>query len=577
MASIGPALQKMIDKAHLPPWLANHFHDEGDALQQASFAATLYVKGYGRDAKFGLPTNEQAFTTLRNPSAAFWSSTAQRKKDRDWGVAHAPKLSTSTHWTLGPLEAIAKIPVLGPIVKAAASPVTTAIHLAEGQPINQAAIAFLKDNVGAVKAVAPYAATVISLVPGIGTGVAAAIAAGAALAEGKPISQALTDAVRSAIPGGAIAQAGFDMARKIASGENVGKAALETARAQLPAEAQKAFDVGLAVVSGKKLQDAIAAAVTSFAPAELQQVLNVGAKAVQTTKGLVDIAKGLPTDIARQGLTLAAGVLAHQGVNETQIRAMRTKLTGDALKGFDAALKTQEAHFPWLKSITEQSAIATAAQNVANSAALVTHAAQLAALAKAAPTAAAQEQLRQLAALSPAQQAQLRQLAAAKPPAAPKPLEPKRAPKPSEPPVTARSAQNVPGWHGVAAGVGARRGGAHHPHPARARAERAFIAANRVLELDENGELPIGVTVAQLRALCQLPQYRDAATRGLYVLNGVRQWRAGLRAAQQTGCCGETTILGAVGQASIVGGVAMPPAPIPVERLIRAGVRPGTY
>lgn len=572
MASIGPGLQKMIDKAHLPPWLANHFHDEGDALQQASFAATLYVKGYGRDPKFGLPTNEQAFTTLRNPSAAFWSSTAQRKKDRDWGVKTAPKLSTSTHWTLGPLEAIAKIPVLGPIVKAAASPVTTAIHLAEGQPINQAAISLLKDNIGAVKAVAPYATAVISLVPGIGTGVAAAIAAGAALAEGKPISQALTDAVRSAIPGGAIAQAGFDMARKIASGENVAKAALETARAQLPPEAQKAFDVGLAVVSGKRLQDAIAAAVTSFAPAELQQVLNVGAKAIQTTKGLVDIAKALPSDIARQGLTLAAGVLAHQGVNETQIRAMRTKLTGDALKGFDAALKTQEAHFPWLKNITEQSAIAAAAQNVANSAAAATHAVAT----------AAQQQLQQLAALSPAQQEQLRQLAASRMPAATKPLEPKRppaprsAPKPPEPAVTARSAQNVPGWHGVAAGVGARRGGGH-PHPARARAERAFIAANRVLELDENGELPIGVTVAQLQALCRLPQYRDAATRGLYVLQGVKQWRAGLRAAQQTGCCGESTILGAVGQASIVGGVAMPPAPIPVERLIRAGVRPGTY
>jgi hypothetical protein len=538
-ASIAPGLQKMIDKAHLPPWLAARFHDEGDALQQASFAATMYVKGYGRVASFGLPTNQTALKTLLNPSAAFWQSTPGRKKDRDWGVTNAPKLHTSTHWTLGPLEAITKIPILGPVFKAAASPLTTAIHLAEGQPINQAALGLLKDNVGAVKSVAPLATTIISMVPGVGTGVAAAIAAGAALAEGKTITAALEDAVRGAIPGGAIAQAGFDMARKVASGENVGKAALETARAQLPPIAQKAFDVGLAVASGKKMQSAIAAAVTSFAPAELQQVLDVGKKAVESTQGLATLAKSLPSDIARQGLTLASGVLAHQGANETQIRAMRSKLTGDALKGFDAALKSQEAHFPWLTNVTQQTAIQNVAKQVASSAAHAVHAA-----------------------------------AVAKPPA------PRAAAlKPSEPftPVGthARAAQAVPGWHGLAAGVGARHGA--HAHPARARAERAFIAANRIIEADEQGELPIGVTIAQLQRLCQLPQFRDAATRGLYVLGGVQQWRAGLHAEQRAGCCGEATILGAVGQASIVGGVEMPPAPIPVERLIAAGVRPGTF
>lgn len=570
MAQIGPSLQKAIDRAHFPPWLVKHFRDdEGDALQRASFAGTMWMKGYGKVASLGLPTSEAAYVTLANPAAAFWQSNAKRKKDRDDGVAHAPKLTTSTHWTLGPLEAIAKIPILGPVIKAAASPVTTAFHLAEGQPINQAALGLLKDNVGAAKAIAPYAATVVSLVPGIGTGVAAAISAGAALAEGKSISAALMDGVRSAIPGGAIAQAGFDLARKVASGENVGKAALETARAQLPAEAQKAFDVGLAVVSGKKLQDAIAAAVTSFAPAELQQVLNVGAQAVQATKGLVDVAKALPSDIARQGLTLAAGVLAHQGVNEAQIRAMRTKLTGDALKGFDAALKTQEAHLPWLKNVTQATAIQNAAQQIASSATQAAQAVQATAL-------------QQLAKLTPAQQAALRELATSKAtparPSAPKPGEPQRAapPKPPEPVAPlgahARAAQAVPGWHGVSAGVGAR--GAH---PARARATRAFIAANRVLELDERGELPVGITIAQLQRLCQLPAYRDAAARGLYVLHGVQEWRRGLHAAQRAGCCGEATILGAVGEASIVGGVEMPPAPIPIERLIRAGVRPGTF
>lgn len=434
MADIGPGLQKMIDQAHLPPWLATRFHDEGDKLQQASFAATMYVKGYGRDSRFGLPTNEKALPTLLNPSAAFWQSTQQHRADRDWGVKHAPKLSTSTHWTLGPLEGIAKIPVLGPVIKAAASPITTVAHLAEGQPIGQAALDNFKSQIGAIKAVGPYAATIVSFVPGLGTGVAAALSAGVALAEGKPIDQALEEGIRGAIPGGAIAQAGFDMARKIASGENVGKAALETARAQLPPEAQKAFDVGLAVVTGKQLQQALTAGIVSLAPDAAKQIFDVGAHVVQTTPGLSAIAKALPSDAARQGLQLASGALAHAGINESQIRAMRAKLTGEALKGFDSALQAQTQHFPWLDGIA------------GTSNALSTEQYGLVQLAQLTPD--QQKQLVDLAALSkltPAQQQQLVAYAhASKTPAsAPKPPEPTK-PAPAKPPEPSKPAPKPP-------------------------------------------------------------------------------------------------------------------------------------
>ena len=101
-----------------------------------------------------------------------------------------------------------------------------------------------------------YATTVVSLVPGVGTGVSAALAAGIALAQGQSITDAVKNGIRDAIPGGAIATAGFDMAVKVASGENVGTAALETARAQLPPVAQKAFDIGLSVVAAAKHQQA---------------------------------------------------------------------------------------------------------------------------------------------------------------------------------------------------------------------------------------------------------------------------------------------------------------------------------
>ena len=121
----------------------------------------------------------------------------------------------------------------------------------------------LKSIVHTAEDIGSYATTVISLVPGVGTGVSAALAAGIALAQGQSITDAVKNGIRDAIPGGAIATAGFDMAVKVASGENVGTAALETARAQLPPVAQKAFDIGLSVVSAAKHQQANPALVAA--------------------------------------------------------------------------------------------------------------------------------------------------------------------------------------------------------------------------------------------------------------------------------------------------------------------------
>jgi hypothetical protein len=460
-AQIGPNLQKMIDQAHLPSWLSDRFHDEGAALQQASFAATMYVKGYGRDPRFGLPTDQTSLNILLNPSDPFWSSTQQHGADRDYGVSHAPKLSTTTHWTLGPFESIAKIPILGPVFKAAVAPITSVAHLAEGQPIGQA----MKDNfasqVGAIKAVGPYAVTVISFVlPGIGTGVAAALSAGAALAEGKPIDAALEDAIKGAIPGGALAASGFELAKRVASGENVGKAALESARTALPPEAQKAFDVGIAVVTGKQLQQALTAGITSLAPDAIKQVFDVGAKAIQSTPGLAAIVQSLPSDVAKQGAQLASGALAHAGINETQIRAMRSKLTGDTLKGFDAGLQGQIKHFPWIESIAGMPPGATSTPVVET-----TEQQELSQLAQLAPD--QQKQLVNLAALSkltPDQQAQLVAYAQAQkqPTAAPKPPEPAKPQAVPKPPEPTRAAPAAPAGPSVTPAAGPP---AYPPYP----------------------------------------------------------------------------------------------------------------
>lgn len=113
-----------------------------------------------------------------------------------------------------------------------------------------------------------FAAMVAPFVPGVGSGVAAALGAASALAGGEPITKALMQAARSAVPGGAIAQAAFDLGLNMASGKSLGQAALATARKQIPGGlvAQAAFDAALALSQGKKIQDAAFAAAGKVLP-----------------------------------------------------------------------------------------------------------------------------------------------------------------------------------------------------------------------------------------------------------------------------------------------------------------------
>lgn len=423
----------------MPGWLQTRIHDLTDAASQAGTQFAFAIERYRQIAQENAKKSPtQANVDWANlmesyggsangvnvrPNDPFWTATDDRKKHHDTFVNFGKNLKITTHsytdWN--PLHAIAKIPVLGPVLKAAASPITMVANLAQGERIDHALLGAMKDQLGAIKSVAPYVAAVASFVPGIGTGVAAALSAGAALAEGKNITQAMEEGIKGAIPGGTIAAAGFDLAKKVASGANVAKATLETARASLPPAAQKAFDIGLAVTSAKSMQSSLNSAVANITPAETKQLLDVGAKAVQTTPGLADLAKSLPNDIARQGAQLAAGALAHQGVNEAQIQAMRSKLSGDQLHGFDTTLQSQVQHYPWLQGVVD-------AQSLAQ--------------------------------LSPDQQKQLVDYAAAKsasapvkaPTATPKPHEPQNqtraplpaTPKPHEPPVHTRAPSLAP-------------------------------------------------------------------------------------------------------------------------------------
>lgn len=139
----------------------------------------------------------------------------------------------------------------------ALSPVHLATAIASGQNVFHALGDTVKRDLQSAKDLAPYAQAVLSVVPGVGQGVNAAIAAGAAIAQGQRITDALVAGVKGMVPGGPLAQKALDTAYNLAKGQNVADAALSAARSALPpGPAQMAFDTGLALAHGKSIQEA---------------------------------------------------------------------------------------------------------------------------------------------------------------------------------------------------------------------------------------------------------------------------------------------------------------------------------
>jgi hypothetical protein len=195
-------------------------------------------------------------------------------------------------------SAVAKVPVLGSLVKAQAAlallPAAAAAQLVQGKRIDAIAVNQFKTALGSAKTLAPYVQTVVSFVPGIGQGISAGIGGGLALASGQSITDAMIAAAKSAVPGGPIAQAAFsvatdaiqgkplnqsllnalpisqqaktallsgiDAAKRLASGQNVSQTVIDAAMKNVPAQYQKAIQIGVALGHAKNLQQAAGAA-----------------------------------------------------------------------------------------------------------------------------------------------------------------------------------------------------------------------------------------------------------------------------------------------------------------------------
>jgi hypothetical protein len=161
----------------------------------------------------------------------------------------------------------------GAVRSLATDPVTrfyvdTGMAAARGENVLQALQKSAQAQIGDLRKSLQFAAMVAPFIPGIGTGVAAALAAGNALAAGQPITDALIAAAKNAVPGGAVAQLAFQTAIDLAKGKKIGDALLDAARSRLPGgpAAQAAFDAAVALAKGRNIQDAAFAAAGRLLP-----------------------------------------------------------------------------------------------------------------------------------------------------------------------------------------------------------------------------------------------------------------------------------------------------------------------
>lgn len=245
---------------------------------------------------------------------------------------------------------LGKIPVVGSGLKSLSdmtigAPFAVAEKVLSGQRLDKVALNTIKEQVRAVKGVAPYAQTVLSFVPGVGQGVAGAIGASMALASGQPITQALVEGVKGSLPGGPLAKAAFsaaqgvmqgkpvdkvliaalpisdqqkqlvaaglNTAKALAHGERVDKTLLDNAFSALPPDVKKAVTIGMAVGHGQVLQ----AVKTASTMAKPKVVTDVFGK----------VANVLPAPIRRAPIQLI-----HPDVSRTMTALRRNPILAGA-------------------------------------------------------------------------------------------------------------------------------------------------------------------------------------------------------------------------------------------------------
>ncbi len=250
----------------------------------SAFAPSGRRPGAGVCRSRAITTRGTTRSAFQPPPIAVWVEPFQYDPDMEYFLG---KLIKSAGRAVGSVartvskvaDTVGKIPVLGDVARfgigaarLAYGPYAIAIdagsRLARGENLGKALKGAVGGQIDAVRDRLKLAEMVAPFVPGIGTGVAAALGAANALAAGRPITEAVLAAARSALPGGAIAQVAFNSALNLAKGKNIGEAALAAVRDKLPNNpaVRAAFDGAVALGQGKRLQDAAYAAAGRILP-----------------------------------------------------------------------------------------------------------------------------------------------------------------------------------------------------------------------------------------------------------------------------------------------------------------------
>lgn len=306
------------------------------------------------------------------PQKTNWLTNVVRTSGK---AAHSVTHAVSS--TTGKVTGLAlKVPVIGPGLHGVASmteaPFKIADEIASGARIDKVAFRTLKQQVQDVHEIAPYAQTVISVVPGVGQGISGAIGASLAMANGRPITEAFETGIKDSIPGGPIAQSvfsvssaimkgkpidevgisalpisdaqkkalaeGLQVTKRLASGEKVSKIALDEAKrnlskavAGLPDTVGHSLKIGIALGNAVRLQTL----VKKSSPNLISGLISKASKVVSKDDVLKEGMKVFPN--GKSGFLTGVGVTQFQ-VTPDAVISIRKKLSGENRKAFDAAL-----------------------------------------------------------------------------------------------------------------------------------------------------------------------------------------------------------------------------------------------
>jgi hypothetical protein len=274
-----------------------------------------------------------------------------------------------------------KIPIVGPAFTAALHIASGPLHatqaLLDGERIDRIAIAQFKDTLANIRTIAPLAKTIVSFVPGLGTGIAAGIAAAEALATGASITDALTASIKAALPGGPLAAAAFELTQRaiagqrldqavldtgvsavanqlpyaaklaletvaaaIRDGQRLDKAALKTLRENVPEYAQHAIDIGVAIGQGRNLQTVIKVELNNIGPDVLNALSEVGDNLAARYPAIAKAKEIAGSHDAQLGFKIGVGLMQHRDISEDILAGVREKLDPAQREAFDIGVST---------------------------------------------------------------------------------------------------------------------------------------------------------------------------------------------------------------------------------------------